>query len=671
MERRGTEHQQGKSLLIWAGMFLLAFGVSLGAHLALLPQFDAVKQQWYGGERLLANPDGFYFLRHAADWAAGNYAQPDPLRPGMRPSPVPPLSALAALAARASGQPLERVAFFLPPVLASLGCVLGLLVGAAARSRSLGLMAAVLMVSSEAWFSRAALGGFDTDCLLPHLLFGLLYALYRLDRGGPGWGLAAVGLTMGLHYWWPQAGLYFAVAAWGLYAVGGAVPGGRLRRTRAAVAVLGLASVLVWVAFGPHLPRFIRLAVAPLDHHLRFAMGAQSSVFTQTGWSVEELAGMPFLDALSYLSGHWSLGLAALAGIVGFSLWRPRLGFYLGLPSLCMFVASMFLGNRFAMYAVLVHALGLGWMCAVFLPMVFGPFKRSAAVASWCACAGVMAWCLSGIYAENGLAATFDANQVALTAHIEEVAGPDAAVWNWWGPGYMVQYYGKRETFFDGGLQNPTRAFTSALPLACDDPLLASNWIRYFSVHPNGLRLIKRYKEYPDAVAFLRGVFSDPSRLDELVAQYGLDPEKDWKTLLFPRREVYLILYSEMIMRNSWLKIGLWDETTGTSPETPMYALPMSSLAFERKLGLMVTGKDNVVPYSKLLFIAPNSLSHDNPHKHGPSVLLFKNTKFAYIVPEEFFDALAFRLLFIYPDDTPGFEMIKYNPFVGGIWRVH
>ena len=671
MESRAEAHPRGRTLLIWAGMFLLAYMVSLGAHLALLPQFDGAKQQWFGGERLLANPDGYYFLRHAADWGAGDYGQPDPLRPGMRPRPVPPLSAIAAVAAYATGLPMERVAFFLPPVLAALGCAIGLIAGALAGSRLLGLMAAVFMITSEAWFSRAALGGFDTDCLLPQLLFGLIFSLYKFDRGHAGWGLAALGLTGGLHLWWPQAGLFFAAAAWGLYALGGVIPGGRLRRTRVAVVALTLGGAFAWLAFGPHLPHFIRAAIDPLDQHLRFALGKQPSVFIQTGWSVEELAGMPFLEALSYLSGHWVLGATALAGLIGFSVWRPRLGFYLGLPSLCMFAASMYLGNRFAMYAVMVHAIGLAWVCAVLLPWLFNRFKRTGLAASWCACAAIMAWCLSGIYAENGLTATFTTNQVALAKQIDQVAGPDAAVWNWWGPGYMVQYYARRETFFDGGLQGPERAFISAAPLACDDPLLARNWIKFFSVHPAGLKLLKRAGGYDKSVGFLRQVFADPARLDELVAEYGLDPAKDWRSLLFPRREVYLILYSEMIMRNSWLKIGLWDDRTRTSPDTPMYALPLTSLAFDRKRGLMITGQDNVVPYSKLLFIAPDSLSHDNPREHGPVALLFKNTVFGYVIPEEFFDALAFRLLFIYPDTTPGFELVKYNPFVGGVWRVH
>lgn len=656
---------------VWCGLFLLVYVLNLGAHLVLLPEYDAKSHQHFGGERLLSNPDGYYFLRQAQAWAQGDYTQPDPMRPGYRPEPVPPLSAMAAVVAQATGISTIRAAFFIPPVLGSLTVLIGLLLGAAAGSRRLGVMAALLTISTEAWFSRAALGGFDTDCLLPLLVFGLMYTLYRLDRGSPWWGAAALALTGGLYLWWPQAGLFFAGAQWGLFAFGGLVPGGNLRKTRLFVLFAVLALAVCWLAFGPHLPRFLRLALGPLDSHIRFALGNQTSVFTQTGWSVEELAGMPLLEALGYLCGHWSAGLAALAGLVGFAAWRPRLGLYFALPSMTMFVASMYLGNRFAMYAILVYALGLGWLCAVAVPRLLRRFGRVAAPAGWLVLAAFFGWGMHGIYTSHGLVATFDTNQVALAASIDQAARPEAAIWNWWGPGYMVQYFGQRETFFDGGLQNPERAFISAAPLAERNPHAARRWIKFFSVHPDGLRQLNRQIGFARSVGFLRAAFAAPDRIDALVAEYGLKDDRDWTRWLLPEREVYLILYSEMMMRNSWLKIGLWDERTGTSPDTPLYALPLNTLQFERTRGLLFTGKDNVVPYSKLLFVAPDSLSHDNPREHGDVVLLFKRSNMGYIIPERFFDVLAFRLLFLYPDTTPGFEIVKYNPFVGGVWRVH
>lgn len=653
-------------------MFVLALAFSLGAHLALLPGYDAVTHNLSNGERLLSTPDGYYYLRQAEDFKAGAYTPSDPLRPGKRLSPVPPLSVLAAIVSTVSGQPIERVAFFLPPVLGSLAVLVGLLAGVAAGSAPLGFMAALLTMTAEAWFSRTALGGFDTDCLLPLLFYGMLYALFRFERGPWRWGAAALALAGGLHWWWPQAGRFFAVAALGPFLVSAFLPGeGRLRTDRRVCVVLGAVLAGLWLAgLGAYLPDWLRWPMGVLDKHLRFALSGQKSVFTQTGWSVEELTGMGPLEALEFLSGHWALGCLALAGTIGFCCWRPRLGLYYGLPALGMLGASMIFGNRFALFAMPVHALGLAWLCAVALPYALGRFGRIAAVASWTACLTLAGLSLWTVYEGHGLVATFDANQVAMARAIDKVAGKDAAVWNWWGPGYMVQYYGKRETFFDGGLQTPERAFISAEPLASLDPLAARNWIKFFSVHPNGLNVLARPLGKERAVGFLRAVFENPGSLDVLVEEYSLGTRRDWRAWLFPSREVYLVLYSEMMLRNSWLKIGLWDEKTGKSPETPVYALPLSTLSFDRKRGLMYTAKDKVTPYSRLLFVSPDQLSHDRPREHGHVVVLLKGVDMAYIVPERFFDVLAFRLLFMYPEDTPGFQAVTFNPFVGGVWRV-
>ncbi len=668
---------------VWAGLAALCFCCHLAVSVSLLPAFDSHPEWSFQGERLLTTPDGYYFMRMARDWADGRRAPDDPLRPGMR-GDAPPLSVITALGSRLTGASLQTTAFFTAPVLASLAVIPMLLFGAAARSRTLACMAALSVPLCEIWFARTTIGVYDTDCLILPLWFLVLYALYRLDRdGGLRWAAAALLAALALHRWWPQAGLPFALLALGVYAASIVLPAPgqasmrRLRFARRFKAVLLLTAALFTAAaalgMSRLLPGPLGEFMGALESHLRFTLSEQQTLFTQTGWTVEELERVGLLKALGQVGAHWSVALAALAGLALLSVRHPRLGFFCGLPSLGLFCASLLLGNRFLLFSTYAVSLGLGWLCAVTLPALARGRERLGPALGWTAFAAVFIFSLYVLQRDQALAPTFKAQDITLARTVNMAAGPRAALWNWWGPGYMLQYYAGRETFFDGGNQTPENAFIAARPLAAHDPLLARNWIKFFSVHPDGLaRLTRQLHSKPRAVSFLEAVFALPQDLEALVADYGLDPAFNWRGWLFPDREAYIVLLADMLLRNTWLRLGSWDPNTLESPETPFYAYDTDQVRIDRQRGLAVVGQDNelVVPYSALYRIAPTNLSHDPVREHGSVVLSVQGAPQVFMVPEYFFHALTFQLLYVYPDSMPGFRMISYNPYVGGVWRV-
>ena len=657
--------------LRWVVMFVLAAVVNVGAHFVLLPEFDALPSNFERGERLLVTPDGYYYQRQAEDWSAGRYTVSDPLRPGLRPHPAPPLSVLTASIAKVLDVPVQRVAFFLPPLLASLFCLVPLAVGGLAGSLRAGFIGALLLTTSEAWFSRSTLGVFDTDCLIPFLLFGLLLCLYMLDMGRWLWGIGVLVLPLCLHLWWPQGGIPLAAAAVGLFATTAFLPGGRCRWLK--VFLFGVGAVVLFLALshkGTELGGSIGQLFYALEGHVRFLLGTQQTEFLQTGWSVEELIPLQPLEALTFMGGHWALACAGLAGCCVLFARAPRVALYTVLPSLAFFCASLVGGNRFIMFTVLAQAMGLGWLCAVVVPRLARSTPRLAPVVSGIACSTLLVLGMWAVYDGNGLKSAYGSSEVSLARAINEIAAPDAAVWNWWGPGYMVQEFAQRETFFDGGLQGPNEAYIAALPLAAWEPLLARNWIKFFSVHPDGLDRLAVSLGKEKAVRFLRAVFSQPSRLEELVQEYRVPYAQSRRFWLFPQREVYLVLMSDMLLRNSWLTIGQWRPGQTEPRELPIYAVDLPHMLLDRPQGIMslATGRD--IAYSKLLFITPDQLSHDNPRDLGPVVLLVKGLGTAYVVQQAAFQALAFQLLYIHPNDIPGFTPVVYNPFVGGVWLV-
>lgn len=656
---------------LWLGLVTLVVAVNLGANFALLGDFDAHPSYFEQGERLLVTPDGYYFLRQAEDWSQGRYTIGDPMRPGLRPQPVPPLSAVTAVAAQVTGQPLQRVAFFIPPFLGLLTALAVVLFGAAAGPPRLALAAGLLTAVCEAWISRSALGIFDTDCLIPGLFFMLLYALYRMDEGSLNWGASVLPLGLILYLWWPQAGLPMFGFALGVYALSGLFFPGRLRRVKLGALCAGLIVIAAaWFGLGNDIPGPVGTFLVALNSHLRLAFNEQSTSFLQTGWTIEELAGISPTRALELLGGHWAVGAASLAGLLGLAWSNKRLALYLVVPSLALLGASLYAGQRFVMFAVAAYALGLGWLCMCGLPRLAGRRRALGLGAGTVVLVAALVFGFVTIRQARGLAATFEQGEVALARTVNEVASPSAGIWNWWGPGYMLEHFAKRETFFDGGLQGPTQSFISAVPLASRNPGMARNWIKFFSVHPDGFDRIRLHTGDADAVRFLQAVFTQPAKVDEMVEAFGLDPERDWYSFLFPDREVYLVLLADMLVRNTWLAIGSWDPVAREMPETPLYSFLRSQVRFDRGKGALIAGPDKVVLYSKLLFIKPDSLTYDQVRDHGPVAILVDGIELAYVVPEYYFQALAFQLLYVHPDTVPGFEKVVFNPFVGGVWRV-
>ena len=664
--------RSGKRIRLWVVLFLLAFAVNIGAHLAFYPEFASHSRYFNDDKPLLVTPDGYYFLRQAVDWASGTYSLGDPVRPGLRPDPVPPLSWLVGVGHRLTGISPDTLAFFLPPVLAAMLVAVVFAYGAMTAFPRVGAVAALFLCTSEAYFSRTALGVYDTDCMIPLLFFSMLYCLYRLDMGKYWWGIGFLALALVLHVWWPQAGLPMAAVAAGIFSATGLMPGGGKRPLKLGLLAIGIGLLFATLAgLGGYFPDPIARIMTALDSHLRFLVGAQHNGFAQTGWTIEELMPLPVEKAMNLMSGHWVIACFSFIGAAYFVLSNPRLSLYSVLPSYAFFGISLLAGNRFIMFSVMAHALGLGWLCAVVLPCLAGAKRRLGGIVATVICVVLFGGGLWSIYKGHGVVPVHDASEVALARTVDKVAGKDAAIWNWWGPGYMMQYFGRRETFFDGGLQGPKEAFIAALPLACHDPVLAKNWIKFFSAHPDGFDKLAATMGQDHTVEFLIKVFSNPSMLPALAERYFVPPRYAKPHWMFPDREVYIVLLGDMLVRNTWLTIGNWRPGSPERHDTPIFAFQRSMLGFDRDNGVLFLPNGNAIEYSKLLFITPENLSHDNPREVGPIAIAIKGVDIAYVVPEWYFRGIAFQLLYIYPNDTPGFTPVSYNPFVGGVWRVN
>jgi len=363
--------------------------------------------------------------------------------------------------------------------------------------------------------------------------------------------------------------------------------------------------------------------------------------------------------------------LAAACGLAAFATRHSRAAFLVLLPCLGLGAASLWAGNRFLMFLAPLFGIGLAWLCLdLLLPLLHrrgAPGPTVLCVLAGALLAAPAAWdCLALNIRPNN-----DRNGVELASVINHKASANAFVWNWWGPGYMQEYFTRRECLIDGGLQEPQRTYISAVPFATADPLLARNWIKFFSVHSDGLDVLARLTGGPGrAATLLQAVFSAPARMPELLDSFGLPRDRDWRAYLFPERDVYLILMAGMLLRSTWNSLGRWDPATGQSPDVRVYLTPEKDVRINRAQGVVVSRTGDAVAYSRLYVISPDNLSYDQVRDTGPVALRILGAPYLYTVAQEYFDCMAYRLLFVYPDKTPGFEPVVYNPFVGGVWKV-
>ena len=654
---------------------VLAF--QAGIHSVNLSAYNNSTLNKFSNEPLLTTPDGYFYLRYAQEWKNDAYSTTPELRLAPKPVSTPPLSVMAAALSTASSISLEKIAFFLAPILASTIFLITIWSGFALRNGLLpAIVCSIFTAAVPVWYARTRLGYFDTDGLNLTLFWLIALCLYQADRAEKksmlSWLAGAIGSTLLLHYWWPQAGIPFAGILWGTYAASACIPSNcNARKFKIALLLLGVLFV-GWTLFGALevIPSPIKEIMASLRSHIALTADTQTSIFTGTGSTIAELLPLSLSALPKQLAGHWILLCFAILGAA--AAWRKNalLCFYFLLPTVILIAAALTSGIRFLMFV----APAFGLFSSAFIDYMLGqdkllskPIVRLSVITAFLCLLIIPV----SIDIQKTLKPTFNHNKAVLANIIQDKAASNAKIWNWWSPGYFLQYYAKRFTQIDGGLQAPERTFIAALPLATENPLLARNWIKLFSDKPHALNFITKFtKSKVKSVAFLKKALTTPQNLEQHLKAYSLPNNMDWKSWLFPQVETYLVLFSEMLLRNTWLPRGLWNPETQLSPETPMFSFSLSQVKVDQQSGRIAFSTKRYMPCSRMYYVTPSSLSHDRFNQTGVVGIFLKDSNTAFAIKKEYFNAMAFKLLFIYPSKTPGFTPLMYNPFIGGVWRV-
>ncbi len=495
---------------------------------------------------MITAADGFYYLAAAQEYIGQN------IRP-------PALSWLAAFVHFVTGITLHNVAFWMPPFI-----TLALFFCYAAWGRVLAFsplttfFAALIGSLIPAWLERSRIGWFDTDpgigllwnvCLVATAILSLpsnTPASQKISVADYKTHIIAVSVLLTaaplLAWWWkPGAALApFCLSVWGLTFFWAKT------KTEYYARLITLALCLIAACVILLTPHSISPTIAGLRHyaldHARLVLGIRGDIIAT---SIEEIATFPLKYSFKTLAGHWISGVFLLGTLACFALRYPRSLLFL-LPSIVALCLGFF-SERF----LYLSALPLGLAAASF----------GQSVATWLKQEGVRRHAINAIsiaiillplvhwlwnWTPHGY---FLREHDAVAAELRRSSPPNAPVWNWWDDGYFLRARAGLTTFFDGGSQDPLRAFITARPLMTEDLRFARRWIRFFSLR--GIHaldpLTQHYQSADKAWDELEKIFA-ADRTDSSIT--ALPPQiQDW---LFPTGPVYLYFSQRILTLSQW-----------------------------------------------------------------------------------------------------------------------
>ena len=657
------------ALIIQLG--IIVFFLTL--HLGQLHYFDPKPLNWSAGERLSTTADAYYFLRMTDDYLSGAYDTKDSLRNAPRLSPTPPLIIMTAWIHKATGMPVERISFFIATLL---GTLLIPVVWAWARrlmpNNYLGpIIACLASASSFAFYRRVMVGRFDTDSLNLILIWLLLFWVARFisppRTKKPSTLIAIILTSLAIYFWWPQGGQALSGIGLIVYVMSFVLPSSQLEKI-IKISGLGVGLLLVILVVGK-MANWFQIdwghSLEVLVRHLELVFARQNAEFFNVASTIDELVPPTLWQAAVSLSGSIFVLLISLVGLTCLFHDNREYLLYLGIPVITFTVLSLS-GRRFLMFLVPAVSLGLGYF---WFKISHYTSRKNKGIYALVILLGILSVAPAAkISLSYPLAPSFDAQTLLLASTIDDATPEDSMIWNWWGPGYMLQHTGKRRTVVDGGIQSPQKLYIAAVPLAMGDVSVARFWIRFFAKHPGGLNSLNQHiQNKRKTIEFLFKVFKNPEQLPGLVTEYKLPPQK-WKKYLFPDSKVTLVLFSDMLVKSTWLSIGR-SLPGQQKKDIPVYAMPFSECSFDLAHG-KISYRDKILDYSAIYQVTPKQLSNAPGEPGGQVAIAIPDADKLFYMDTDKFDCLTFRLLFVNPRNTPGYKLIAFNPFIGGIWEI-
>jgi dolichyl-diphosphooligosaccharide--protein glycosyltransferase len=499
--------------------FIVAFALSVALRLIEL-EFWQSEYLFVGNEPLMATHDAYAWLAGAK--GIGNYAHSA-------------LAKLIRLIHQISGWKFGTIGFWLPvltvPWLALPACLLARFL----RATEAGVIFAVMAASSIGFLVRTRLGFCDTDlfalffplsfaCALVAMLieqsnFGHASASENTEgRSGLSVSLALIaGFCGALNFFVYNQGGSILLAVIGTAAIlgfgytsrgrryelwatlivvyslaFGGLPGAILAiavalallvspiffKQKIGMAALLSATILIFFLTGLHEKILVYLnmiAVYAKTQPAEFSSNSSGLQLPDIVQSVREAQNLQWLEMTQRIAGHVLLFAIGVTGYIFAVVRRPQLLVFL--PFLVLGIASVKLGNRFAMYGGIAIGVGFGFGVSELMRRFEQSQGRRWIVQLALCC--LVFWPAAEMMSQVRAIPVLPRDYAQTFLDLRDKVEPDARLWQWWDYGYAGQYYAERLTFGDGGAHSGAWLYPLARVHGTPSALQASQIMKY------------------------------------------------------------------------------------------------------------------------------------------------------------------------------------------------
>jgi len=442
---------------------------------------------------------------------------------------------------------------------------------------------------------------------------------------------------------WQGGLLVGAWTAWVLYR----------RDVPAGIQIGALAALFVAVVFLGNFWEIVQALVYRL--YLYTKVGTPDMVSNATGLklpdiaqSVREAQNLEWGLIGPRMGGNW---VVFVLGLLGFGLvgWRkPALLVFL--PFLALGLASMKLGNRFAMYGTVGVGVGLGLGLSELMQMLRQSQGRRWIVQLSMAC--VALWPSAEFMQEVGPVPVLPQTYAQTFVELREKTEPGALLWQWWDYGYAGQYYAERATFGDGSRQSGPWLYPLARVHCAKSPREAAQSMRYFgqvmlesgSTNTTDMRTALFLG---DPVTEIRKM--DATSAQQFIAELGRSPQDIATTV--PN---YFVVSWENLRLAGWIGYyGQWDIVSGTSSPGKMQQIQGEIRVDSGNGSLVLNGKP--MPLDSLDVIEEKGTRHfEWPNGSGTHVLINQFSRQVFLTDDRMYRSMMVQMLIRDPEDFAG-----------------
>jgi dolichyl-diphosphooligosaccharide--protein glycosyltransferase len=661
--------------------FVLAFALAAALRLIELEHWQA-DHLFIDGEPLMATHDAYAWLAGAK--GIGSYVDSS-------------LAGLIRFLHQITGLQLGTIGFWLPvltvPWLALPACLLARFM----RLSEAGVIFAVMSGSSIGFLVRTRLGFCDTDLLA--LFFPLAFACaltaWLVVQTGQGWKRSAeatdihdrlsvslailAGVCGALNFIaYTQGGsillavlgmsalLGFGLAPKGqlmqvwavlvlVYALTfGGLPGLALSSLLAMVLVLRptfftqrhgmlillFSTALIFFYAGLHakiVAYFNMIMVYAKTQPVELASNASALQLPDIVQSVREAQNLQWLEMTERIAGHVALFVIGVTGYIFAVIRRPQLLVFL--PFLVLGMASVKLGNRFAMYGGVTLGVGFGFGVAELLRLL-GQSQGRRWIAQLALCC-VVFWPAGNMMSQMQPVPVLPKVYAQTFADLRDKIESDARLWQWWDYGYAGQYYAERLTFGDGGAHDGAWLYPLARVHSTASALQANQLMKYVT------QAQRMNSDNPEPVAYY---WTNPmAGLEPMGALAASDFVDNLATLdqTFPSDlpAQYLVLSWENLRLGSWISYyGNWDMVSGAASPGKIQQV-RGEVRLDTSSGAVLVN-DAQIPVDSLDVLEQDGIRHfEWPKNAGSHVVVNQLSRQVFLMDTKMYRSMMVQML--------------------------